>query len=155
MVPCRYQCRLGPSSLGRLRGWGEVRTSYGLRISQHAYLKRLIPSPTSHCGRWTLILCAGTLDPQMHRCVSRIKVMATLLLSYPHVLEYGCRHFVARQLAILFRLAVASTPRSPSTEATKVYKCQRCWGKPPSTSSSLNAPTPVDTFQVSSPNETW
>ena len=47
-------------------------------------------------GRWMLILCAGTLDPRMHRCVARTKVMTFALLTYPHVLEYGCRQFVSR-----------------------------------------------------------
>ena len=45
---------------------------------------------------------------------------------YPHVLGYGCRHFVARQLAIIFRVAFVSTLRTPSTEATKGVKCRRC-----------------------------
>ena len=34
---------------------------------------------------------------------------------------------MARRLAILFRVAVTSTPSSSSTEATKGEKCQRCW----------------------------
>ena len=59
--------------------------------------------------------------------MARTKVMATLLLTYPHVLECVCRHFVARRLAILFRVAVASTPRSPLTKAMKGETCQRCW----------------------------
>ena len=68
-------------------GWGRVRTLSGLRIYWHDYLKRLSLAPSSHCRRWTLILCAGTLDPRMHRCVDHTKVMATLLLTYPHVLD--------------------------------------------------------------------
>ena len=41
-------------------------------------------------------------------------------------LRVGCFSFAVRRLAILFRVAVASTPRSPSTEATKGEKCRRC-----------------------------
>ena len=107
--------------------WGVVRTSPGSRISWRAHLKRLSPVPSSHCGRWTLILCTVTLDPWMHWCVARTKVMSSLLLTYLHVLEYVFRHFVTRQLAILFRVDVASNPSRPSTEATKGEKCRRCW----------------------------
>ena len=67
--------------------WGRVRTSSGLWISWRAYLKMLILSPSSHCKHWTLILCAGTLDPRMQWCEARTKVMETLLLTYTHVLE--------------------------------------------------------------------
>ena len=63
VFPCRSMFRIGLSALGWLRGWGGVRTLSGLRISWRAYLKRLSPFPSSYCGRWTLILCAGTLDP--------------------------------------------------------------------------------------------
>ena len=99
-----------------------VRDSIGLGISQRARLNRLIPAPSYHCGHWTLILCAGTLDPWMHRCVACTKLMATLLLTYPHILEQGCCHFVARWMAILFRVAGTSTPSRPPTEATKGKK---------------------------------
>ena len=34
---------------------------------------------------------------------------------------------MAMRLAILFRVAVASTPSSLSTKATKWEKCRRCW----------------------------
>ena len=104
-----------------------MRTSPGLRISWSTYLKRLILGMSYHCGLWTLILCAGTLYPWIHQCVARTKVMVTLLLTYPHVFEYGFCHFFARQLAILFRVAVASTLSSPSIEANRGQKCQRCW----------------------------
>ena len=53
----------------------------------NAYLKRLSPAPSSHWSVCTLILCAGTLDPRMQRWVARTKVIAILLLTYPHVLE--------------------------------------------------------------------
>ena len=63
MVPCISLFRIGPAALGWIRGWGRVRTSSVIRIYQHAYLKRLSPAPLSHCGRWTLILCAGYPGP--------------------------------------------------------------------------------------------
>ena len=68
-------------------GLGGVEAPLGLGISRHAYLKRLIPAPSYHCGHCTLILCSGTLDPWMHRCVDCTKVTVILLLRYPHVLE--------------------------------------------------------------------
>ena len=86
---CIVEIHVQSNSLctGMAKGaWGGVRTSSGLRISRRAYLKRLSPAPSSHCGRWMLILCAGTLDPRMHRCVARTKVMAILILTYPHFL---------------------------------------------------------------------
>ena len=52
-----------------------------------AYLKRLSPTPSSHWGCCTLIRCAGTQDPHMQRWVVRTKVIAILLLMYPHVFE--------------------------------------------------------------------
>ena len=67
--------------------WDRVRTSSGLRISRRAYLKWLIPAPSSHCRHWTLILCTGTLDPRIHRFMAHTKFMATLLLTYLHILE--------------------------------------------------------------------
>ena len=90
-----------------------------------AYLKRFSPAPSSHCGRCTMIRCAGNRNPSMQQWVARTKVITILLLTYPHVLEYDCFHLVARRLANLFRVAVASTPSSPSTEATKGEKCRR------------------------------
>ena len=66
-----YSCLLGPSyvslcqiwlsALGYLRGWGRVKVLFGLGVQQRAYLNKLILAPSSHCGRWTLILCNGTL----------------------------------------------------------------------------------------------
>ena len=50
-------------------------------------LGRARPAPSSHCGLYKLILCAGTRDPLMHRWVARTIVMATLLVTYPHVCE--------------------------------------------------------------------
>ena len=52
-----------------------------------AYLKRFSSVPSSHWGCCTLVRCAGTRDPCMQRWVARIKVIAILLLTYPHVLE--------------------------------------------------------------------
>ena len=62
-----------------------------------------------------MIPCAGTLDPRMQRWVARTKVIKILLLTYPHVFEYGCFHLVARRLDNLFKVAIAYTPNSPST----------------------------------------
>ena len=62
-----------------------------------------------------LIRCANTLDTRMQRRVVRTKVIAILLLTYPYVLEQGCRHLVARRLD------------NPSTEATKGEKCLLFW----------------------------
>ena len=83
----RFLCRFRPSDLMYLRFWGGVEALLGLGISQRAYLNRLSPVLPCHCRRWTLILCAGTLDPQMHRCVARTKVMAILLLNYTNALK--------------------------------------------------------------------
>ena len=127
MLSCASLCRIRTSALRCLRYWGIVTAFLVLGISQHAYLKMLIPAPSSHCRHWTLILCAGTLDPRMYRSVARTKLMTILLLTFPHVLEEGCLHFVARRLDILFGVDFASTPIIPSTEATKIKKCQRCW----------------------------
>ena len=68
VISCRYLCQLRPSAMGWIRGRVGVRVSLGLRIFWRFYLNRLILAPSSHCGRWTLILCSGTLDPRMHLC---------------------------------------------------------------------------------------
>ena len=52
-----------------------------------AYLNRFSPAPSFHCGRCTLIRCAGTQDPHMQWWVARTKVIAILLLTYPHVFD--------------------------------------------------------------------
>ena len=65
----------------------------------------------------------------MHQCVTHTKVIAILLLMYPHVLEYGCYHFVARQLAVLFKAVSTSTPSNPSTETMKGENCWHLWRK--------------------------
>ena len=64
-------------------GWGGC---VGVGIAS-SYLNSASPSPFSHCGICTLILCAGTREPLMHRWVARTNVMATLLVTYPHVFE--------------------------------------------------------------------
>ena len=87
VVHCRSMFLIGPSTLGCIRVRGGLRTSSGIRISRRAYLKRLRPALSSQWRRWTLILCTGTVDPRMHRCVARTKLMATLLLTYPNFLE--------------------------------------------------------------------
>ena len=92
-----------------------------------SYLQRLSPAPSSHCGRCTLIRCAVTRDPRMQQWLARNKVIAILLLAYPHVLEHDCFHLVARRLPNLLRFSLASNPSSPSTEATKGEKFRRCW----------------------------
>ena len=73
-----YSCFLGtfcgslvliwPSDLGCLRGWDGVKDFLLLWFAWRAYLNRLILAPSWALGarRWALILCAGTLDPQMH-----------------------------------------------------------------------------------------
>ena len=81
-----------------------------------AYQKSFSPAPSSHCKCFTLIRCSGNLDPQIHRFVDRTKVIPIQILMYPHVLYYGCCHFVVRRLAILFRVASASAPNFASTE---------------------------------------
>ena len=92
-----------------------------------AYLKRFSPAPSSHWGCCTMIWCAVTWDPCMQRWVARTKVIAILILTYTHVLQQDCFHLVAGLLANLFRVAVASTPSSPSTETTKGENFRRCW----------------------------
>ena len=63
----------------------------------------------------------------MQRWVARTKLIKILLLTYPHVFKWGCFHFVDRRLANLFKVAVASTPSSTSTEAAKGKKCRLFW----------------------------
>ena len=103
--------------------WGKMRTLSGIWISWRACLKRLSAAPSSNCKCWTLTLRSGTLEPLIHRCVVRTKVMANLLLTDLQILKYGCRHFVASRLDILFRVDVASTPMILSTEAKKGENC--------------------------------
>ena len=81
-----------------------------------AYWKRFSPAPPYHSRRCRLIRYSGTMDPHMHGCVDRTKVMEILLLTYPHVLKQGFCHFVMRRLNVLFRTAAASTSSIPSTE---------------------------------------
>ena len=61
----------------------------------------------------------------MKRWVAHTIVMATLIFTYPQVHEYSYFHFCIRQMAMRLSVAPASTPRSPSTEATKGVKCIR------------------------------
>ena len=68
-------------------GLCRVEVALGLGFYRRTYLNRLILALSSHYGRCTLILCAGTLDPRMHWCVACTKVITILLLTYPHVLE--------------------------------------------------------------------
>ena len=91
-----------------------------------AYLNRFSPAPSSQCRRCTLIGCAGTRDPRIQRWMAHNKVIAILLLTYPHVFEYGCFQLVARWLDKLFKIAFASTPSSPSPKAKKGEKFWRC-----------------------------
>ena len=60
---------------------------WGLGSPGRAYPNRFSLSPSSHSGHWTLILCFGTLEPQMHWCMDRTKVMAILLFTYLHIRE--------------------------------------------------------------------
>ena len=91
-----------------------------------AYLNWFSPAPSSHCGRCILIQCSGTWNPRKQRWVVRTKVVAILLLTYPHIFEQGCFYLVARQLANLFKVAITSIPSSPSTKAKKGEKFRRC-----------------------------
>ena len=97
---------------------GSLRRSYG---------KRFIPAPSSHYGCCTLIRCSVTLEPRIHRCVVRHKVVVIRILMYHHFLDYGSCHFVARWLDILFRVDSTSTPSIPSTETTFEKNCWRYW----------------------------
>ena len=58
--------------------------------------------------------------------MAHTKVIAIGIFTYPQVLEYGCCHFVASWLAILFKIASASTPSNPSTKSMKGGKCRCC-----------------------------
>ena len=90
--------------------------------------------PSSHWGRCTLIRCAGTRNPVMQRWVARTKVIAILLLTYPHVLEYDCFHLVVMRLANLFRVALASTPAVHIPRRQRGRSAGATGGKPPGTS---------------------
>ena len=68
-------------------GCFEVEVSRGLGFLRHAYLKSFSPVPSSHCGRFTLILCTNTLDPRMQCCVACNKLVEIILLMYLHGLE--------------------------------------------------------------------
>ena len=63
-------------------GLGGLEVSLYLGFSRNAYSNRLSPAPSSHCRWCALILCAGNLDPLVHLCVARTKVMAILILTY-------------------------------------------------------------------------
>ena len=67
---------------------------------------------------------AGSLPPWMQRWVARTRVLETLLYTYPQVREYGSFHFCARRMAVRLSVDSASTPRRPSTDATKVVNFQ-------------------------------
>ena len=69
----------GGGGVGGVGGW--------IMVVVSAYLNNSRPAPSSHCGLCTLILCAGTCDPLMHRCVARTKVIAILLFTYPNVFD--------------------------------------------------------------------
>ena len=66
-------------------GW--MQGGGGVMVVVRAYLNNARPDPSSHCGLCTLILCVGTRDPLIHRCVACTKVILILLLTYPQVLE--------------------------------------------------------------------
>ena len=63
----------------------------------------------------------------MHRCVAHTKVIAILILTYPHELGYGCCHFFVRQLDILFRISSASKPSNLSMETMQGKTCWIFW----------------------------
>ena len=99
-------------------------------------------------------MALAPLTPRMHQWVACTKVMVTLLLTYLHILKLVYRHFVARRLAILFRVAVAPPPAARQRRKQKKRIVDVVGGKPPDTYSSSPAPLLVDTFPVSSPNGT-
>ena len=82
---CAVLWRVMWFGVGGVRGCGCGVLVYG--GGPCSYLNRASPAPSPHCGLCTLILCAGTRDPLMHRWVARTIVMATLLVTYPHVCE--------------------------------------------------------------------
>ena len=70
---------------GLFKYWDGVEALSGIGVLQRAYLNMFIMVPSSQSGRCTLILCARTLDPRMHRFVARTIVIAILLLMYAHI----------------------------------------------------------------------
>ena len=94
-----------------------------------AYHRFFIRSVSSHLWCCTLIQCAGTLEPRIHWCVARTKVIPILILTYPHVREYSCWHFVARCMDILFRVSSTPTLINLSTDTKKGKNCWCCWRK--------------------------
>ena len=98
-----------------------------LGIFKCDYREMFSPAPSYHCSSCTLIRGTVARDPPMNRCVPRTKVIEILILIYPHFLEYGLCHLLARRLDLLFRSSSASTPSSSSTESKKSKKSQRCW----------------------------
>ena len=68
-------------------GWGVEWVGGWFVVVGRAYLNSATPALSSHCGLCTLILCAGTRDLLMHRCVARTKVILILLLTYLHIFE--------------------------------------------------------------------
>ena len=69
------------------------------------------------------------LPPWMQRCATRTRVIVILIFTYLQVYEQGSSHFVARWLAISFSVASVSTPKSLSTETTKVVRCRLCFSQ--------------------------
>ena len=83
---CLFSCtrRLGSNrGCGGGVGWGGC---IGVCIA-NSYLNSASPSPSSHCGLYTLILCAGNRDPRIHWWLDRTNVIAILLLTYPHIFQ--------------------------------------------------------------------
>ena len=56
----------------------------------------------------------------MQQWVDRTIVMATLLQKYPHILDYGCCHLVARRLVSSLRVASYFVPISHFTDTKRV-----------------------------------
>ena len=112
---------------GCMCGFGVSAGVGGYCDTWSAYLNSFSPAPSYHCGRCKMIRCAGTRDPCMQWWKARTKVIAILLLTYPHVFAQDSFHLVDRQLSNLFKVAVTVTPSITSTEATKGEKCRRCW----------------------------
>ena len=85
-------------------------------VSHPFYLCRFIPVLSSHCSRWTLIRIMVNSEPWMQRWVARNILIATLLLTYPHVPEQSFRHFSVRRVSIRFNTVLTSVTRRRYTE---------------------------------------
>ena len=63
-----------------MHGIGELGGLGWLCEPWRAYLNRFSPAPSSHCGRCTLIRCAGTRDPCMQHSVPNGQITGAHLM---------------------------------------------------------------------------